>query len=92
MSATERGDGMGVITRWECDGGYACFAAEHIEGCFTGEGDPDAAKGLYVAALRDQRRGAVYEQKALGTYRDAIFEMDVAPASREQQPATEEDR
>lgn len=50
---------MPVTRGWDCDGGYACLAVEHIEGCFTGEGDPDAAKGLYVAALREQQRGAV---------------------------------
>lgn len=53
-----------VLTRYEalereCTGGYACFAVEHIEGCHTGEGDPMALRGLYVADLRRQLAGAV---------------------------------
>lgn len=28
----------------ECDGGFACGAAEHIEGCYTGEGHPAAVQ------------------------------------------------
>ena len=45
--------------RFECDGGYACMAEQHIEGCHTGENDPTALKGRYVGALRQQHRGAV---------------------------------
>lgn len=36
-----------------CDGGYACCATEHVEGCFTGEGDPEAVKGAFIALLRE---------------------------------------
>jgi hypothetical protein len=51
-----------------CTGGYACFAIEHIEGCFTGDGDPDAVQGQYVAGLRQQLAGAV---EALHWYAEA---------------------
>jgi hypothetical protein len=27
-----------------CDGGFACLAREHIEGCYTGERHPDAVQ------------------------------------------------
>jgi hypothetical protein len=60
---------MSLTEHWPCDGGYACLATEHIEGCFTGEGDPDAAKGLYVAALRRQLQEAKEDPITIETAR-----------------------
>jgi hypothetical protein len=59
-----------------CTGGYACFAIEHIAGCFTGEGDPDAVKGQYVAGLRQQLAGAVSALEAADRLAEAVLRWD----------------
>jgi hypothetical protein len=53
---------MSVIEHSRCDGSFACLAPTHIEGCFTGDGHPDAIPAEVnetVVALRNQLRGAV---------------------------------
>jgi hypothetical protein len=36
-----------------CDGSYACGASRHIEGCFTGDGHPDAIRQGEIDRLRE---------------------------------------
>ena len=71
-----RVDPLSGIRQWECDGGYACMATEHIEGCYTGEGDSYAVKGQGVAAIREQLRGAVADlrcrEQEIGGLLDAL--------------------
>jgi hypothetical protein len=52
-----------------CDGSIRCPASEHVEGCFTGEGHPDALRALRApseeAHLREQLAEAVAEIERL---------------------------
>lgn len=38
-----------------CDGGFRCPATTHIEGCFTGEGHPDARSAVSAVPVRCSR-------------------------------------
>jgi hypothetical protein len=41
-ASTNDGQEANMTTTIRCDGSFRCPATDHIEGCYTGDGHPDA--------------------------------------------------